>query len=223
MTKTNLWRRIAAVAAASAALTLAGLQHATCILGERAAFFPGRHRRVHPDADRTERPECRRAIGGALVGGGLGSLIGGGTGKTVATVVGAIGGGFVGNELASKDQTLVWDIGVRYDNGTYATVQQTSAPGLRIGDRVSRHADRHRTLAIARKRTQACNNERAREGTTTTRERRDEDIDEAALRGRHDRRDGDRFHCQRQCARATSKSWSTRRRRRSTISCAIRK
>ena len=51
-------------------------------------------------------------------------------------MVGAIGGGFVGNELASKDQTLVWDIGVRYDDGSYATVQQTSAPGLRIGDRV---------------------------------------------------------------------------------------
>ena len=81
-------------------------------------------------------PNAVGAIGGALVGGGLGSLIGGGTGKTVATVVGAIGGGFVGNELASKDQTLVWVIGVRYDDGTYATIQQTSAPGLRIGDRV---------------------------------------------------------------------------------------
>ena len=53
-------------------------------------------------------PNAVGAIGGALIGGGLGSLIGGGTGKTVATVVGAIGGGFVGNELASKDQTLVW-------------------------------------------------------------------------------------------------------------------
>jgi len=30
----------------------------------------------------------------------------------------------------------VWDIGVRYDDGSYATVQQTSAPNLRIGDRV---------------------------------------------------------------------------------------
>ena len=56
--------------------------------------------------------------------------------QNVPNAVGAIGGGFVGNELASKDQTMVWDIGVRYDDGTYATVQQTSAPGLRIGDRV---------------------------------------------------------------------------------------
>jgi outer membrane lipoprotein SlyB len=81
-------------------------------------------------------PNAVGAIGGALVGGGLGSLIGGGTGKTVATVVGAVGGGFVGNELASRDQTLVWNIGVRYDDGTWANIQQTSSPGLRIGDRV---------------------------------------------------------------------------------------
>ena len=81
-------------------------------------------------------PNAAGAIGGALIGGGLGSLIGGGTGRTVATVVGAVGGGFVGNELASRDQTMVWVIGVRYDDGSYATIQQTAAPGLRIGDRV---------------------------------------------------------------------------------------
>jgi outer membrane lipoprotein SlyB len=75
-------------------------------------------------------------IGGALIGGGLGSLIGGGTGQVVATVVGAVGGAYVGNELASRSTTLVWVIGVRYDDGTFATVQQTSEPGLRIGDRV---------------------------------------------------------------------------------------
>ena len=76
------------------------------------------------------------AIGGALIGGGLGSLIGGGTGRTVATVVGAVGGGFLGNEVANRDQNFVWVIGVRYQDGSYATVQQTAAPGLRIGDQV---------------------------------------------------------------------------------------
>ncbi len=81
-------------------------------------------------------PSAAGAIGGALIGGGLGSLIGGGTGRTVATIVGAVGGGFLGNELASRDTTFVWVIGVRYDDGSYATIQQTAAPGLRIGDRV---------------------------------------------------------------------------------------
>lgn len=81
-------------------------------------------------------PSVIGGIGGALIGGGLGSLIGGGTGRTVATVVGAVGGAYLGNELAGRDSTLVWVIGVRYDDGSYATVQQTSAPGLQIGDRV---------------------------------------------------------------------------------------
>ena len=75
-------------------------------------------------------------IGGALIGGGLGSLIGGGTGQTVATVVGAVGGAYVGNQVAQRSTTTVWRIGVRYDDGTLATIQQTVAPDLRIGDRV---------------------------------------------------------------------------------------
>ena len=75
-------------------------------------------------------------IGGALIGGGLGSLIGGGTGQTVATVVGAVGGGYAGNQMAQRSQTLVWRITVRYDDGGLATIQQTAAPGLRPGDRV---------------------------------------------------------------------------------------
>jgi outer membrane lipoprotein SlyB len=75
-------------------------------------------------------------IGGALIGGGLGSLIGGGKGQTVATVLGAAGGGYLGNQAAQRSQTFVWRIGVRYDDGSVATVQQTTAPALRIGDRV---------------------------------------------------------------------------------------
>lgn len=73
---------------------------------------------------------------GAVAGGLLGSTIGGGTGRTVATVVGAVGGGYAGNKIAEKSQELVWIIDVRYDDGTIATIQQRSAPGLRIGDRV---------------------------------------------------------------------------------------
>jgi len=75
-------------------------------------------------------------IGGALLGGGLGSLIGGGTGQTVATVVGAVGGAYAGNQMAQRSQTIVWRITVRYDDGSLATIQQTTAPGLRPGDRV---------------------------------------------------------------------------------------
>jgi outer membrane lipoprotein SlyB len=76
------------------------------------------------------------AIVGGLVGGGLGSLIGGGSGKTAAIIVGAIGGGIVGNEMQKKETELIWEIGVRYDDGSYGTITQTQSPGLRIGDRV---------------------------------------------------------------------------------------
>jgi outer membrane lipoprotein SlyB len=74
-------------------------------------------------------------IGGALVGGLLGNQIGGGRGRTAATVVGAAGGAYAGNRMTSGS-SLVWIIGVRYDDGSLATVQQSASPGLRIGDRV---------------------------------------------------------------------------------------
>jgi outer membrane lipoprotein SlyB len=75
-------------------------------------------------------------VGGALIGGLLGNQIGGGRGQTAATVIGAGGGAFVGNQAAQRSQTFVWRIGVRYDDGSIATIQQTAAPALRIGDRV---------------------------------------------------------------------------------------
>ena len=40
---------------------------------------------------------------GAVVGGLLGSQVGGGTGKTLATIAGAIGGGYLGNEVARSN------------------------------------------------------------------------------------------------------------------------
>lgn len=39
---------------------------------------------------------------GAIVGGVLGSKVGGGNGKTLATIAGAVGGGYVGNEIAKR-------------------------------------------------------------------------------------------------------------------------
>ena len=71
-----------------------------------------------------------------MIGGLLGNQVGGGRGQTVATVVGAAGGAYVGNQAAQRSQTIVWRIGVRYDDGSVATVQQTSPPAFRVGDRV---------------------------------------------------------------------------------------
>jgi uncharacterized protein YcfJ len=56
-----------------------------------------------------ETPQQKHELGcaagtvtGALIGGLAGSLIGGGAGKTIATAVGAAGGGFAGNKLTCE-------------------------------------------------------------------------------------------------------------------------
>ncbi|ATD61929.1 hypothetical protein CNX70_18495 [Janthinobacterium svalbardensis] len=41
---------------------------------------------------------------GALVGGLVGSHVGGGNGRTLAAIAGAVGGGYVGNEIAKRNQ-----------------------------------------------------------------------------------------------------------------------
>jgi outer membrane lipoprotein SlyB len=130
------WRHPVAALAAAFMLLMSGCNTPPAYqVSEPTAGRTGRVESIQTETVQNV-PNAVGAIGGALIGGGLGSLIGGGTGRTVATVVGAVGGGFVGNELASKDTSLVWVIGVRYDDGTYGTIKQTAEPGLRIGDRV---------------------------------------------------------------------------------------
>jgi outer membrane lipoprotein SlyB len=83
-------------------------------------------------------PSGAGLIVGGLIGGGLGSLVGSGTGRTVATVVGAAGGAYAGHQV-EKNQgqgQVVYQIGVKYDDGTWATIRQASPTGLRVGDRV---------------------------------------------------------------------------------------
>ena len=136
MSYTNFWRRAAAVLAAGAMLALAGCTTPPAYeVSQPQSGRVGTIESITQDSVQNINSAVG-TIGGALIGAGLGSLIGGGTGKTVATVVGAVGGGYVGNQVAEKDRTLVWRIAVRYDDGSYANVQQTQAPNLRIGDRV---------------------------------------------------------------------------------------
>jgi outer membrane lipoprotein SlyB len=82
------------------------------------------------------QPSGAGLVLGALAGGGLGSLIGSGSGRTVATVVGAVGGGYVGNQVEKSRTNVVYQIGVKYDDGTWATIRQATPTGLRVGDRV---------------------------------------------------------------------------------------
>jgi outer membrane lipoprotein SlyB len=86
--------------------------------------------------DRNKYASGAGAVTGALIGGGLGAIAGQGWGKAAAVTVGAIGGGIVGNELQKNQTELIWEIGIRYDDGGSGTITQAQSPGLRIGDRV---------------------------------------------------------------------------------------
>jgi outer membrane lipoprotein SlyB len=131
----SIWRRWAAACTAASALLLAGCNTPPAFQVSQPSAREGTVISITQDAVQNVNTGVGTA-GGALIGGGIGSLFGGGSGQTVATVVGAIGGAYVGNQAAQRSQTFVWRIGVRYDDGSVATVQQTTAPALRIGDRV---------------------------------------------------------------------------------------
>jgi outer membrane lipoprotein SlyB len=75
-------------------------------------------------------------IAGGLIGGGIGSLFGAGRGRTAATIVGALGGGYIGHNLEKSQTEMIYEIAVKYDDGTWGTIRQSSSPPFRIGDRV---------------------------------------------------------------------------------------
>ena len=83
-----------------------------------------------------KNPSGAGLIVGGLIGGGLGSLVGSGTGRTVATVVGAAGGAYAGHQIEKNQSQVIYQIGVRLDDGSWITMRQAAPTGLRIGDRV---------------------------------------------------------------------------------------
>lgn len=136
MIKFSQWRHAAAVLGAGFALLLAGCNTPPAFqVSEPSAGRVGTVESITQDAVQNVNTTAG-TLGGAVLGGLLGSQIGGGRGQTAATVIGAGGGAYLGNQAAQRSQTFVWRIGVRYEDGSLATIQQTTAPALRIGDRV---------------------------------------------------------------------------------------
>lgn len=78
------------------------------------------------------------AILGAVIGGVLGNQVGGGSGKTAATVIGAAGGAYAGNEIEKRNQQQAeaYKFTIRMSDGTYQTLTQVSHADIRVGDRV---------------------------------------------------------------------------------------
>ncbi|MEO8121852.1 MAG: glycine zipper 2TM domain-containing protein [Rhodoferax sp.] len=67
------------------------------------------------------------AIAGGVLGAVLGNQVGGGNGKTLATILGAVGGGFAGNTVEKKmKKETVYEVRVRMEDGSIHTVEQST-------------------------------------------------------------------------------------------------
>ena len=76
-------------------------------------------------------------VAGGVVGGVLGHQIGSGRGNTVATIAGAAGGAYAGNEIEkNRSKTSHWDVAIRMDNGSTRSFTYTSKPAVHEGERV---------------------------------------------------------------------------------------
>ena len=75
------------------------------------------------------------AIAGGVLGAVVGNQVGGGNGRTVATVLGAVGGGLAGNEVEKKlKKTTHYEVRVRMEDGSLRTFEQANPIGN--GERV---------------------------------------------------------------------------------------
>jgi outer membrane lipoprotein SlyB len=74
---------------------------------------------------------------GGILGGVLGHQIGHGRGKDLATVAGAAGGAYAGNQVEkSNNRAVRYDIAVRMDDGRREVIRLRDATGWRDNDRV---------------------------------------------------------------------------------------
>ena len=76
------------------------------------------------------------SVAGGVIGAALGNQVGRGNGRTLATVLGAVGGGFAGHAIEGQvRKETVYQVGVRMEDGSRRTVESTSAPA--VGSRVT--------------------------------------------------------------------------------------
>lgn len=86
------------------------------------------------------------AMLGGVLGGVLGHQVGNGRGKDAATVVGAVGGAYAGNEIEKQNKRSTrWLVTVKLDEGGSRTFSFGQPPAWRSGDRVRIEGDELRT------------------------------------------------------------------------------
>lgn len=76
-------------------------------------------------------------IAGGLAGALLGHQVGGGSGKQIATVAGAAGGAFAGNEVEKRMKTTKhYEVITRLESGGTQAITYEADPGYKVGDKV---------------------------------------------------------------------------------------
>ena len=76
------------------------------------------------------------SVAGGVIGAALGDQVGRGNGRTLATVLGAVGGGFAGHAIEGQvRKETVYQVGVRMEDGSRRTVESATAPS--VGSRVT--------------------------------------------------------------------------------------
>lgn len=76
------------------------------------------------------------AVAGGVAGAVLGQQVGRGNGRTVATILGAIGGGFAGNAIEKNmKKETIYQVNVRMEDDSRRTVELAQAPA--VGTRVT--------------------------------------------------------------------------------------
>ncbi len=76
------------------------------------------------------------SVAGGVIGAALGNQVGRGNGRTLATVLGAVGGGFAGHAIEGQvRKETVYQVGVRMEDGSRRTLESATAPA--VGSRVT--------------------------------------------------------------------------------------
>lgn len=74
-------------------------------------------------------------VAGGVLGAAVGNQMGHGNGRAAMTVLGAVGGGLAGNEVEKRARAeTVFQVRIRFDDGSVRTIEQATAPT--VGTRV---------------------------------------------------------------------------------------
>jgi len=77
------------------------------------------------------------AVLGGIVGGVIGHQVGSGRGNTVATVAGAAGGAYAGNEIEkNKNKTTTYVVKLKMDDGSNRTFNFSQPTSFQVGDKI---------------------------------------------------------------------------------------